>query len=249
MLEMNRSTPISCVRSGSSRSFVTVLVVMLALTAGLVGEAAAQGKEQKARQTVEKSKLTVETFQSDTVFTRNYDGYLKTAKGFMIIPQMVKGAFIFGGSGGSGVLVARDETTGGWSQPAFYTLGGVSFGLQAGGQASETLIIVTNERGLNRLLNSGAKLGADLSMAVGPIGEGVGTADITADLIVFTRNKGLYGGVSVEGSVVDVRQSWNRAYFGEDLRPSDILLHGKGKNPNSDPLLEAVAKLTGSETE
>lgn len=249
MLETNSSTLISCVRKRSSRSFAVVVMVVLAFTVGLARPAAAQGKEQKARQTVEKAKLTVETFQSDAVFTRNYDGYLKTAKGFLIIPQMVKGAFIFGGSGGSGVLVARDEEAGGWSQPAFYTLGGVSFGLQAGGQASETLIIVTNERGLNRLLNSGAKLGADLSMAVGPIGEGVGTANITADLIVFTRNKGLYGGVSVEGSVVDVRQSWNRAYFGEDLRPSDILIHGKGENPSSDPLLEAVAKLTGSDAD
>ena len=249
MLEMNRSTPISCVRKGSSRSCAAVALVALALTVGLGGTAAAQSKEQKARQTVEKAKLTIETFQSDTTFTRNYDGYLKTAKGFLIIPQMVKGAFIFGGSGGSGVLVARNDATGGWSQPAFYTLGGVSFGLQAGGQASETLIIVTNERGLNRLLNSGAKLGADLSVAAGPIGEGVGAGNITADLIVFTRNKGLYGGVSVEGSVVDVRQSWNRAYFGEDLRPSDILLQGRGENPQSAPLLEAVAKLSGSEAD
>jgi lipid-binding SYLF domain-containing protein len=249
MQKLNRSSVISSSLDRSSRRFTALVLIVLAISLGVVGSVDAQSKEQKARQTVEKSKLTIETFQSDATFTRNYDGYLKTAKGFLIIPQMVKGAFIFGGSGGSGVLVARSEEDGGWSQPAFYTLGGVSFGLQAGGQASETLIIVTNERGLNRLLNSGAKLGADLSLAVGPIGEGVGTANITADLIVFTRNKGLYGGVSVEGSVVDVRQSWNRAYFGEDLTPSDILIHGKGENPHSDPLLEAVAKLTGTDAE
>ena len=249
MLELNRSTRISTSPDKYLRRLTTVTLTLFALFLGVVGTAAAQSKEQKARQTVEKSRLTVETFQTDDIFTRNYDGYLKTARGFLIIPQMVKGAFIFGGSGGSGVLVARNEATGGWSMPAFYTLGGVSFGLQAGGQASETLIIVTNERGLNRLLNTAAKLGADLSVAVGPIGEGVGAAGITADLIVFTRNKGLYGGVSVEGSVVDVRQSWNRAYFGEDLRPSDILIQGKGENPHADPLLEAVAKLTGSEAD
>lgn len=249
MLELTRNTRISSSNDKSLRRLTTVALSVFALFVGVVGMAAAQSKEQKARQAVERSRLTVETFQSDEIFTRNYDGYLKTAKGFLIIPQMVKGAFIFGGSGGSGVLVARNEAAGGWSKPAFYTLGGVSFGLQAGGQASETLIIVTNERGLNRLLNTGAKLGGDLSMAVGPIGEGVGTGNITADLIVFTRNKGLYGGVSVEGSVVDVRQSWNRAYFGEDLRPSDILIHGKGENPHANPLLEAVAKLTGSEAD
>ena len=246
MLELNRSARTPSSTSRSSWRLTTAMLVVIALSLGLVGTADAQSKEQKARQTVEKSRLTVETFQSDDIFTRNYDGYLKTAKGFLIIPQMVKGAFIFGGSGGTGLLVARNEATGEWSQPAFYTLGGVSFGLQAGGQASETLIIVTNERGLNRLLNSGAKLGADLSMAVGPIGEGIGTANITADLIVFTRNKGLYGRVSIEGSVVDVRQSWNKAYFGEDLRPSDILIQGKGENPHSTPLLEAVAKLSGT---
>ena len=248
MLELNRSARILSSTYRSSWRHTTVMLVVIALSLGLVGAADAQSKEQKARQTVEKSRLTVETFQSDDIFTRNYDGYLKTAKGFLIVPQMVKGAFIFGGSGGTGLLVARNEE-GGWSQPAFYTIGGVSFGLQAGGQASETLIIVTNERGLNRLLNSGAKLGADISMAVGPIGEGVGTANITADLIVFTRNKGLYGGASVEGSVVDVRQSWNRAYFGEDLRPSDILVQGKGENLHSIPLLEAVAKLSGTAPE
>jgi lipid-binding SYLF domain-containing protein len=245
MLTLNRRPRISRSTDRGPRRLTSVALTVLALSWGVVGMASAQTKEQKARQTVERAKLTVETFQNDTNFTYSYDGYLKTAKGFLIVPQLVKGGFIFGGSGGSGVLVARNEETGEWSNPAFYTMGGVSFGLQAGGQASETLIIVTNERGLNRLLNTGAKLGADLSMAAGPIGEGIGPGNITADLIVFTRNKGLYGGVSVEGSVVDVRGSWNKAYYDADLRPSDILLHGKGKNPHSDPLLDAVVKLAG----
>ena len=245
MWELNPSSWNSSWMGTSKRQLKMVLAAAIVLASGMVGTAAAQGKEQKARQTVEKAKLTVETFLSDQNFTQSYDGYLKEAKGFLIVPQLVKGGFIFGGSGGSGVLVARNEKTGEWSYPAFYTMGGVSFGLQAGGQASETLIIVTNERGLNRLLNTGAKLGADLSMAVGPIGEGVGPGNITADLIVFTRNKGLYGGVSIEGSVVDVRQSWNRAYFDEDLRPSDILVRGKGKNSHADPLLETVVELAG----
>ena len=249
MLEMNRNTRISSSPDKSSRRLTTVVLSVFALSLGVVGMAAAQSTEQKANQTVEKSKLTVETFQADYNFTHNYDGYLKTARGFLIVPQMVKGGLIVGGSGGTGLLVARNEETGEWSNPAFYTLGGVSFGLQAGGQASQTLIIVTNERGLNRLLNTGAKLGADLSMAAGPIGEGIGPGNITADLIVFTRNKGLYGGISVEGSVVDVRESWNKAYYGEDLRPSDILIHGKGENPQADPLLEAIAKLVGDEAD
>jgi len=249
MLELNRRTRIPSTTGRSHYRLMTVALTFLALCLGVAGMATAQSTEQKARQTVERSRLTVETFQADYNFTHYYDGYLKTARGFLIVPQMVKGGFIVGGSGGTGLLVARNEETGEWSNPAFYTLGGVSFGLQAGGQASQTLIIVTNERGLNRLLNTGVKLGADLSMAAGPIGEGIGPGNITADLIVFTKNKGLYGGISIEGSVVDVRQSWNKAYYGEDLRPSDILIQGKGKNPHSDPLIEAVIKLVGGETQ
>jgi lipid-binding SYLF domain-containing protein len=214
------------------------------MTLIMAGSSVAQKKKFKAEQTVDKARLTVQEFQADSNFTHYYDGYLKQAKGLLIVPQLVKGGFIVGGSGGSGVLLARDAETGEWTHPAFYTLGGVSFGLQAGGAASQVLVIVTNERGLNRLLNSGAKLGADLSVAVGPVGEGIGPGNITADLIVFSKNKGLYGGVSVEGSVVDVRDSWNAEYYGERLRASDILVRGKGAKPQASELIAAVAKLT-----
>lgn len=95
----------------------------------------------------------------------------KKAKGVFIAPQVLKGAFVVGASGGSGVLVVRDEKTGGWNGPAFYTIGGVSFGPQIGGQASEVVLLVMTERRVSSLLSNSLKLGADVGIAAGPVGE------------------------------------------------------------------------------
>jgi len=119
--------------------------------------------------------------------------------------------------------------------------------LLAGAQVAETIIVVRTERGLNRLLNTGAKLGADLNITAGPVGAGVGAGNITADLVVLSRSKGLYGGLSLEGSVVDVRDSLNRAYYGKSVTPSDILILGSAKSSKSYSLISAVRKLTGGE--
>jgi len=221
------------------------MILALQVIVFLVGSttAVAASNSVKAGQLVEKAKITVDRFQADEDFIRYYSGHLQTAKALMVVPSLIKGGLIFGGSGGSGVLLARDPESGEWNGPSFHTMGGVSFGLQAGGQAAEVLMIVRTERGLNRLLNSGVKLGGDVSVAAGPVGEGIGAGNITADIIVFSKTKGLYGGVSVEGSVVDVRNTWAKPYYGEPLKPSDILLRGKGHNPQADPLIAAVTEL------
>ncbi len=217
------------------------LVLMLGV---LVSPASAAKKEEKAQMLVERAERTLDSFAADPRFTHDYDGYLKTAKGFLVIPSMAKGSFIVGGSKGRGVLMAKDAESGDWNGPAFYTLGSASIGLQAGGKNSEILIIVTSERGINRLLNSGAKLGGDLSVAVGKLGEGIGSADVRADLIAFSRSKGFFGGASLEGSVVDVSSSRNRAYYGESLRPSDILIRSQGANEGSDGLIDSIVAIT-----
>jgi len=221
-----------------------IFVCLLALTAIVSQPVWAAKKDEKAQMLVDRATGTVNAFAGDSQFTYYYDGYLKTAKGFLIIPSMAKGGFIVGGSKGRGVLLTKDPDSGDWNGPAFYTLGSASIGLQAGGKSSAILMIVTSERGVNRLLNSGAKLGGDLSVAVGPLGEGVGSADIRADLIAFSKSKGFFGGASLEGSVVDVSQSRNRAYYGESLLPSDILIRGRGENDGSDLLIGSIIGLT-----
>jgi lipid-binding SYLF domain-containing protein len=220
---------------------------MLATMALCLGSVSAWADDaQDARQLVEKAKLTVEEFQADPNMTTLRD-LAKKAKGMLIMPQMVRAAFIVGGSGGSGVLLARDEKAGQWRGPSFHTLGGASFGFQAGADAAEVIILAMTERGVTKLLTPQVKLGGDVSVAAGPVGGGAAaaTAGLSADLISYSKAKGLYGGFSVEGSVVGVRTSLNQAYYGRPMTPTDILLRGAVKNPQAAPLTQAVAKLAG----
>jgi SH3 domain-containing YSC84-like protein 1 len=212
----------------------------------LLGSSAWADDAMDARQLVEKAKLTVEQFQTDPNMGSLRD-LAKKAKGMLILPQMIRAAFIVGGSGGSGVLVARDEKAGQWRGPAFYTLGGASFGFQAGADAAEVIILAMTERGVTKLLSPQVKLGADISVAAGPVGGGAAaaTAGLSADLISYSMAKGLYGGFSVDGSVAGVREALNHAYYGKPVSPTDILIKGAVKNPQAAPLIGAVAKLGG----
>ncbi|MGD9577849.1 MAG: lipid-binding SYLF domain-containing protein, partial [Syntrophorhabdus sp.] len=154
---------------------------------------------------------------------------------------------VVGGSGGSGVYLVRDMRTNTWSGPAFYTLGGVSFGFQIGGEASEVVFLAMTERGVNALLKSGVKLGADVGVAVGPIGLGAdaSTANLSVDILTFSRSKGLYGGISLAGSVVYVRDDWNAAYYGLNVVPTDILISRTVSNRHASGLLDLIARATG----
>ena len=203
---------------------------------------------QDAKQLAEKAKLTVEEFQNDP----NMGGFrdlAKRARGMLILPQMVRAAFIFGASGGSGVLVARDAPTAPWRGPAFHTLGGASFGFQAGADAAEVIILALTERGVTQLLSPQVKLGADVSVTAGPVGAGAAaaTAGLSADLVSYSIAKGLYGGFSVDGSVVGVRTALNEAYYGKPVTPTDILVRGAVKSPHADALIAAVTKLGGAQ--
>ncbi len=221
-----------------------VAAVIAALVLG--GAPARADDALDARQTVERAKLTVETFQTDPNMGALRD-LAKKAKGMLIMPQMLRGAFIVGGSGGTGVLVARGDKPGEWRGPTFHTLGGASFGFQAGVDAAEVIILTMTERGVTKLLSPQVKLGADISVAAGPVGAGTsaGTAGLSVDLLSYSVSKGLYGGFSVDGSVAGVRTALNHAYYGKPVSPADILVKGAVRNPQAGPLLEAVAKLAG----
>jgi lipid-binding SYLF domain-containing protein len=140
--------------------------------------------------------------------------------------------------------MARGQDPHKWSGPAFYTIGSVSFGLQAGGEASEILLLVMTDRGISAMLGNNIKLGADASIAVGPVGAGVAgaTAALSADIMAFSRAKGLYGGISVDGAVIAVRDEWNSTYYGKVVQPSDILVRQSVSNPHAASLIAAVAK-------
>ena len=176
------------------------------------------------------------------VKTKEFDALragLKSAKGVVIFPSILKGGFVVGASGGTGVLLVRGEGDA-WSAPAFYTLGALSFGLLAGGQAAEVVILVNNQTAVDRLLTPSIKLGGDASIAAGPVGAGK-AANLKADFVSYAKSKGAYVGVSIEGSVLDVRGSLNHGYYGRELTPVDILVKRNASNRHADALRAAVA--------
>jgi len=198
-----------------------------------------------AQAIVTKANIAFNSFMSDKNFTEMRK-LSRSAKGIFIAPQVLKGAFIWGASGGTGVLLVREEG-GTFTHPAFYTIGSVSFGLQIGGQASEIILLAMTDRGVTTLLQNSVKLGADVGIAAGPYGAGAqaATANISADILSFSRSKGLYGGVSLDGAIVDVRDSLNKAYYAKPVTPTDILVKKNVSNAHADKLRASVAKISG----
>lgn len=191
---------------------------------------------------VDKATATVRDFWADPDMTWFRD-HVADAKAVMVIPVLLKAGFILGGSGGHGALLWRDPASGAWSYPAFTFMGSVTFGLQIGGEAAEVVLMIMTERGKDALLSREFKLGADVSVAAGPTGAGASAA--TADVLAFSRSKGLFGGLTVEGAVIEPRDSWNQDYYGRPLSPSDILVKRAASNPGADPLRRIVARSGG----
>jgi SH3 domain-containing YSC84-like protein 1 len=198
----------------------------------------AQGEQQAL---VNQSVTTLQNFMSDPEM-KWLQQNIGRAKAVLISPEIVKAGFIVGGSGGRGVLVARDAG-GKWIGPAFYTLATASIGLQAGLAASEMITLVMTDKGLNSLLATSVKLGGDASVAAGPVGAGA-KSDLAADLIAFSRSKGVYGGLNLDGTVVTANDEWNQAYFGKPVLPPDIVIRGAVSNRDASALVDAVAKAT-----
>jgi lipid-binding SYLF domain-containing protein len=219
--------------------------ICLWLIVGPLGAHPAGAAEiSELRDLVDKARITFESFVADPNLGWFRD-HVKDAKGILIVPQLLKGAFFVGGSGGSGVLLVRDEKTRDWSEPAFYTLGSASFGFQFGAQASEVVLLVMTNKGINSLLSTTFKLGADASIAVGPIGggiEGATTPNLSADLLSFARSKGLFAGISLEGAVVAAQEDDNSSYYGRTVQPADILVRRTVSNSHSSGLRSAIAK-------
>jgi len=164
------------------------------------------------------------------------------AKAVLISPEIVKAGFIVGGSGGRAVLVAK--TGGKWMGPAFYTMATASVGFQAGISVSETLTLVMTDKGLNSMLAANFKLGGDASVAAGPVGAGA-KSDVVADFIAFSRAKGVYGGLNLDGTLVNLSDEWNATYYGKKVLPPDILIKGAASNKGADKLLADVARVAG----
>ena len=223
------------IRHRFCRAILTPLLLSLL---AWMAPASALADDREQRDLVDQCRMTFTNFLNDSNMSWFRD-HLKDAKGLFIVPQYMKGALLYGASGGSGVFMARDEKTGEWSEPAFFTMGAASFGFQFGAQMSEVVLLVLTQRGVDSLLLGNFKLGADGSVAVGPVGAGVSgatTPNLSADLLSFVRAKGLFAGVSLEGAALISRDEWSHAYYGQPVTPTDIVIRREVKNPHSDVL-------------
>lgn len=220
-----------------------MLAFALVAAIGLGAPPAKADDYAEALDIVDQSRITLKRVLRDQEVGGPVKGLLKRAKGIVIFPQILKGAFLIGGEGGSGVLMAR-QADGAWSYPAFYTMGSVSFGLQIGGQASQAVLIVMTQRGVDAILNDQVKLGADLSAAAGPAGIGAEASTTTAggeDIYVYSINKGLFVGASLEGAVLAKRKDWNSAFYKKQATPIQIVRENMVSNPDAEEIRAAMA--------
>jgi len=219
---------------------LTTLLGAAALLFAMATTPAAASKRDKAERLVNRAADTVAYFSNDTAFEPLWE-LADDAQAIVVIPRSLRGGFIFGASGGNAVMIARNDN-GSWSEPTFFTIGSVSFGLQVGLEGSEVILAVMTQRGVEQLLSTSVKLGGDVTLAAGPIGGGAKAQ--TVDVLAFSRSRGLYGGLSLEGAILKARHSWNRAYYGADVSPVDIIYREKVSRADSGMLQNAVWALS-----
>ncbi len=227
----------------NNRRHFTLTSAAVALAAVFSSLPARADDASDAKALVERATATVAAFAADANYA-SLPGLLGKAKAVLVYPRIIEGGFIIGGAGGSGVLLVRDEKTGAFVGPAFYSMGGMSIGFLAGGQAAEVILLVNSQNALASLLSTTVKLGAGASVAVGPRGSGEGAA-ITADFISFSRNRGAFASMSLNGQVIGVRETLNTAFYGKPVTPVDILIRQSVSSPAADPLraaLKSIAK-------
>lgn len=224
--------------SGIGTFGIAIVLALALLITGVMPASDAMAGD--AQDLVDKARATFNGFMRDKQYTWLHAN-IKDAKGLLIYPQVLKAGFIIGGSGGTGVLVVKGKQ-GDWSQPAFYSIGSATFGLQIGGEAAEVIVMAMSQKAIDSLLTSSFKLGGDTSIALGPVGTGA-KGNVTADFISFAKSKGLYAGINLEGAVVDVRDSLNKEYYGKAVSPVDIVIKHEVTNKGSEELRTTLEKM------
>lgn len=190
---------------------------------------------------VERARVTALSLLNDPEYG-NLQSLMKRARAVLILPNVIKAGFFLGGSGGTGVLVARGDD-GNWSGPAFYTLAEASFGLQFGGQSSQMMLVIMTQKGLDAVLDRKVTLGADANVAIGELGTSVGAGygmGLNADMYIYAKSSGLFGGASIEGSVIAPRQEWNDSFYGQKTSPRAILVDRQFYRPEAQALASVL---------
>lgn len=201
---------------------VSGLVMAAAL---MLGATAAQAGDLDTR--IWESKEILNEYMQMPEQDRIPSSLLKSAKAIAIFPNMVKAGFVVAGQYGNGVVLVRDEKTGKWSAPAFYRMSGGSVGFQIGGQASDAVLVITNERGVRGFLENKFTLGVDASVAAGPVGrdaEGKTDWQMKSSVYSYSRSRGLFAGVALDGMAINEDRDANTSYYGAGNTADSILV-------------------------
>jgi lipid-binding SYLF domain-containing protein len=213
---------------------ISAVLVFLFVSVALAMPGVAQSEKQSAEADRAGQATTVLTEIMSIPENSIPEELMARAHGIAVIPHVVKGAFGIGGQWGKGLMSQRGED-GTWSTPAYIEIGGGSFGLQIGVQASDVVLVFTDEGGVKGILKGKLKLGADASATAGPVGR---KAEIGTDVFLrsavfaYSRSKGLFAGISLDGSVISIDDSANRKIYGKNVTGEQILL-GKAVSSNS----------------
>lgn len=171
---------------------------------------------------------------------------MRSCQAICIFPNTISAGFVFGGKYGQGIIMVRNEKTGKWSPPAAFTMAGGSFGWQIGGQATDFVLLVMNRRSVDGILDGKFKLGADASVAAGPVGRAAEAStdiQLKGGILSYSRSRGLFAGVKLEGAVITQEWDGNSALYGKSLSARQILLENMVKMPESaDALLKILNK-------
>lgn len=229
-----------------SWSRLSMILIGVIATLALSPSAQADAKLE-AEEIVSESAFTVEKMLEQKDFGAYFQRYIKSAKAVVIVPSMLKGGFIIGGEGGSGVILARSQSNE-WSYPSFLSVGSASIGLQFGGQRSELILLVMTNKGLKAILEDQVQIGGELNGAIGPYGAGAEastTTNLDVDILAYSIASGVFVGLSLEGTALVPRERYNRAYYGIDVAPQDIIYSGAVGNPQADVLRQTLRRVAG----
>jgi lipid-binding SYLF domain-containing protein len=216
----------------------------LALLAAVLLAPLAARAETDQQALVDRARITIADLKRDKAFG-NARQLMRQARAVLIVPRLFKGGFIVGGEGGSGVLMVRGPGNV-WSGPAFYGMGSASFGLQAGLEQSEAVLLVMTQKALDALLRDQFKIGAQAGIAVANLGSGVEGAigGVSGpDIVVWSSSSGLFAGIALNGSVIRPQRDDDRAYYGRPLSTRDIVFGRAGVAPGATALRREVGSL------
>jgi len=215
----------------SKKLFVAAVVAALAAIGPLsqTNPLAAQNNEDQAKRVREAATVLDEIMgAADKAVPRSV---MEKAEAIAVFPSLIKGGIGIGGQRGRGILSVRDRKNGGWSNPAFLTITGGSVGAQFGLQAIDLVLVINNQRGLEQLVKNQFKVGADAGVAAGPVGREASAAtdiQMRAQILSYSRSRGLFAGVTLNGSTIRQDRDANERLYGVGYRTGQIVFEGMG---------------------